>query len=172
MNGARGPPVDPGMHAPPPDDGCRVVPLRPGDRDALLAMLRRCSTLTLYHRFHGPTSGVAYATALLASADADAADRTFAAWVGERCVGVASLHVDDGVGEVAVLVEDAWQRRGVGSLLMRALVRVARRAGLVSLKADVLTTRRFVVHLLGRVGPTRTAIGSGVYGVLVDLEAA
>jgi GNAT superfamily N-acetyltransferase len=139
-------------------------------------MLGRCSTATLYHRFHGPTNGMAYATTLLAAADtaaeSDGHGDAYAAWVDGQCVGLASLHAEDGVGEVAVLVEDSWQRRGVGSLLMRALVRAARRRGLVALHADVLAPRRFLVRLLGQIGPTRTVIGGGVYGVLVGLEAA
>src|SRR5580692_9864101 len=80
-----------------------VAILKPtaSDLEAVLAMLARCSRVTLFHRFHGITDGVAYYGALLR----DRVDQTLLAWHGSTCVGVASL----GVGatraiDLAVLV--------------------------------------------------------------------
>ena len=98
-------------------------------------MLGRCSSMTLYHRFHGITDGVAYARHVLANADGH---DSYLAWSEDRCVGVGSLHVGEDQAEIGVLVEDSWQRRGVGTALLAALVGRARRCDLSSLRADVL----------------------------------
>ena len=45
---------------------------------------------------------------------------------------------DLGRAEMAFVVVDAWQGRGVGSILMRHLVKLASDAGLQELTADVL----------------------------------
>jgi GNAT superfamily N-acetyltransferase len=55
---------------------------------------------------------------------------------GGHLVGVANLiSNDDGTGEAALLVEDAWQRRGLGTALLRRLVAVARDRRLQALTA-------------------------------------
>jgi RimJ/RimL family protein N-acetyltransferase len=46
---------------------------------------------------------------------------------------------DPGRAEMAFVVVDAWQGRGVGSILMRHLVKLASDAGLQELTADVLS---------------------------------
>jgi len=42
--------------------------------------------------------------------------------------------VDEGVAELGILVEDEWQRRGVGSELLREIVAYAARTGLRALQ--------------------------------------
>src|SRR5579864_5314772 len=86
--------------------------LSAADTDAVLAMLLRCSRDTLYRRFHGVTDGTAYARQLLRT---PSGHDTLGAWCGTRCVGIATLaDGSDGCSDVGVLVEDAWQRRGLG----------------------------------------------------------
>ena len=148
-------------------DRIRIAVLDPGDSDALLAMLGRCSPMTLYHRFHGITDGVAYARHVLATADGH---DSYLAWSDDRCVGVGSLHVGANQAEIGVLVEDGWQRRGVGTALLTMLVGRARQLDLSSLRADVLGENSFTLPVLGRVGPTRTSLATGNYTVLVDLR--
>jgi GNAT superfamily N-acetyltransferase len=150
-------------------DRVRVASLEYSDSEALLAMLARCSPTTLYRRFHGVTDGVPYARQVLSgSADQD----SFAAWIGDRCVGLGNLRLLDGSTELGVLVEDAWQRRGIGSALLVALVRRARESRSPSLQADVLADNDFAPAVLARVGPTRISLAQGTYSVVVDLRLA
>lgn len=52
----------------------------------------------------------------------------------QREVGVARFcRTADGRAEVAVTVEDAWQRKGVATLLMQQLVELARERGITAL---------------------------------------
>ena len=45
---------------------------------------------------------------------------------------------EPGRAEMAFVVVDTWQGRGVGSILMRHLVKIANNAGLLELTAEVL----------------------------------
>ena len=147
----------------------RVAPLDPSDSRAVLAMLGRCSPMTLYRRFHGVTDGVGHATSLFLDG---ATSGSYLAWHGEDCVGVATLYRHDGPsGEIAVLVEDAWQGRRVGSALTLALVRRAREHGLGSLTADLLADNTFVLRKLTRIGVTESSLRSGSYAVRVALAS-
>ena len=109
---------------------------------AVTAMLGRCSRATLYKRFHGFTDGRAHA----ASTVSDPSEDAYGAWRAGRCVGMATLAVnEEGYGEIGVLVEDAWQRRGAGAALVTALVGLARELGLPGLVADVLADNYFIL---------------------------
>ena len=102
-------------------------------------MLARCSRATLFHRFHGLTDGVAYFGAQLRDRPSD---QTLLAWYGSTCVGAATLGFGaTGIVDVAVLVEDAWQRRGIGTQLTASLLDGARAKGVSIVHADVLERR-------------------------------
>ena len=60
------------------------------------------------------------------------------------------------VAEIAFLVRDDYQGRGIGSALIDVLVRHARLLGLECLHADVLASNDVVFHLLDVRGPVRT----------------
>ncbi len=151
-------------------DRTRIAALERRDKEAVVAMLGRCSAASLYHRFHGFTNGVSHATeASLSAADHDA----YGAWSGDCCVGVASLVIDSGASaHIGVLVEDSWQRRGTGSALVAALAGRALERGRPNLVAHVLADDRFIIRLLARVGPITTSFVYGGYMVRVDLEWA
>src|SRR5580692_5463588 len=70
--------------------GATVVRPTPSNLEAVLAMLARCSRVTLFHRFHGFSDGVAYYASQLQDRPLD---DTLLAWHGSTCVGVASLGV-------------------------------------------------------------------------------
>ena len=129
-------------------------------------MVGRCSGMTLYRRFHGVTDGVSYAQQVLADA---AGHDSYAAWSGDRCVGLGNLHVRDDTAEIGVLVEDGWQRRGVGTALLVALVRRARERRSPFLRADLLAENHFALQALASVGPLRTSSAHGTYTALIDL---
>ena len=148
-----------------------------GDRPALERMLARCTGQTRYRRFHGPVtvfperyltealSGSPLHFALVACLDEDGAEEDGTV-VGSTVasgtvVALASCRaVDEGVAELGILVEDGWQRRGVGSDLLREIVAYAARTGLRALQAQVLAEQPWIVGLLRRHG-TCTIAGAG-----------
>jgi GNAT superfamily N-acetyltransferase len=139
------------------------------DTEAVLAMLRRCSRASLYHRFHGFSDGVAYFAALLRDRPAG---QTLLAWSRSACVGVATLGVGaTGIVDLGVLVEDAWQRRGIGTRLMTSLLDGARARGVTAVHADVLVDDEFILQTLRRIGPLRASMESGSFSVGIDLSS-
>jgi N-acetylglutamate synthase-like GNAT family acetyltransferase len=139
------------------------------DTDAALAMVGRCSRATLFHRFHSFTDGVAYTRSLLRD---HPHDETLIAWNRSICVGLATLAYDeDEIPELAVLVEDTWQRRRIGSRLVRSLLERARATGVAAVHAHILGDDRFIVDVLRQVGHLAVSVEQGAFSVTVDLTA-
>jgi GNAT superfamily N-acetyltransferase len=65
------------------------------------------------------------------------------------------------VGEIAVTVVDAWQRRGVGAALTDALAERAVRAGIRRFRATLLRGNGGALALVRRIGPPTTVAGHG-----------
>jgi GNAT superfamily N-acetyltransferase len=155
---------------------CSVRRAAAGDRPALERMLARCTGQTRYRRFHGPVtvfperyltealSGSPVHFALVACLDEDAeGDGTVVdgTVVDGTVVALASCRaVDEGIAELGILVEDAWQRRGVGDHLLGEIVAYAASTGLRALQAQVLAEQPWIVGLLRRHG-TCTTSGAG-----------
>lgn len=96
------------------------------DLDAAKAMHERCSPRTLSLRYHGPMGD---ADRYLGHLLSPRYGRTLAVQTASgRVVGLGHLLWDGDETEIALLVEDEWQRRGVGGELLRRLVSMAREA--------------------------------------------
>jgi GNAT superfamily N-acetyltransferase len=150
-----------------------------GDRRALVRMLARCSGETRYRRFHGPVrlfperyltealSGSPVHFALVASVPSASGAEGAA---GEDVVALASCRaVAEGVAELGVLVEDAWQRRGIGDRLLREMADFAARSGLRALRAQLLAEQPWIAGLLRRYGRCETVATGGLLMVTVRL---
>jgi RimJ/RimL family protein N-acetyltransferase len=61
---------------------------------------------------------------------------------------------EPGRAEMAFVVVDAWQGRGVGSILMRHLIKLASDAGLQELTAEVLPENAAMIRVFGKFGFT------------------
>jgi GNAT superfamily N-acetyltransferase len=148
--------------------GVVVVRPTPANLEAVMAMLARCSRASLFHRFHGFSDGVAYYAAVLRDRPLD---HTLFARHGSMCVGVASLGVGAmGAIDLAVLVEDAWQRRGIGSQLTASILDGARARGVSTVHADVLGDDAFIVQALRRIGSLTVTIERGTYAIDIDIN--
>jgi N-acetylglutamate synthase-like GNAT family acetyltransferase len=148
-----------------------VAVIRPAvasDTEAVLAMLARCSRATRFHRFHSFIDGAPYFEAQLRDRPGD---QTLLAWCGSTCVAVAALGVGDtGLLDLGVLVEDAWQRRGIGTRLTVSLLDSARAQGVTSVHADVLSDDPHILESLRRLGPLTMSIERGVWSIDVALH--
>lgn len=72
--------------------------------------------------------------------------------------------------DLAVTVKDAWQGRGVATILLEALMR-QRPAGVERVVTEVFKTNPASLHMLRRLGrATEEDLGQGVYGVVVELD--
>jgi acyl-CoA synthetase (NDP forming)/GNAT superfamily N-acetyltransferase len=133
----------------------RIVHVRPvfeGDTEALSALYSRASLRSRYLRFF--TAGISIdreVQRLIAPSD------DHVALLAEHegvAVGVASYEILNGTqAEIAILVDDAWQGDGIGSLLIEHLAAVARRAGIEALVGDVLATNVTMLRTTASLAP-------------------
>lgn len=115
--------------------------ITPQDGDAVVAMHSRFSERTRYLRYFSPYPRIP-ARDLHRFVNVDHVDReAFVVAAGERLVAVGRYErlgeqaVD---AEVAFVVEDAYQGRGVGSVLLEHLAAAAAEAGITRFVAEVL----------------------------------
>ncbi|MFH9350749.1 GNAT family N-acetyltransferase [Kitasatospora sp. NPDC017646] len=111
-------------------DGTGLVlrPAGPADKAAALAMHGRCSPDALRLRYHGPVRDAdRYLDHLL---DPRHGRSLVVAAPDGRILALGHLMWDDEEAELAVLVEDAWQRRGLGVALLLRLAATARATGI------------------------------------------
>ncbi len=136
----------------------RLRPIRPDDAERLVAFYSRVSPESKYLRFFAP-----YPT--LSDRDVerfthvDYVDRVaFVVTVAEDIICVGRYdRLDDGEAEVAFLVEDRHQGRGLAQLLLEHLAQAGRERGLTKFIAEVLpdngrmiqTFRDFGYHVEG-----------------------
>ncbi|WP_030200144.1 GNAT family N-acetyltransferase [Streptomyces sp. NRRL S-87] len=141
------------------------------DLDAARAMHDRCSERTLGLRYHGPvTDADRYLGHLLSPRYG----RTLAAWTASgRLVALGHLLWDGDETEVALLIEDAWQRRGIGSELLRRLIGMAGEAGCDSVYAVTRAANTGMVAAMRGLGlPLDYQIEEGTLVITARLEAA
>jgi GNAT superfamily N-acetyltransferase len=159
-------------------DGARVLvrPIVPEDAPALEDAFERLSDQSRYQRFLTPMARL-NATALHYLTDVDHRDHealvAFDAQTGE---GLAvARYVRDREqpdrAEAAVTVVDAWQGRGVGTMLLELLEARAREEGITRFYALVLGSNRDMLGIFGRLGPTHEISRSqGTVEIEVALE--
>ncbi|QTD97105.1 GNAT family N-acetyltransferase [Streptomyces cyanogenus] len=121
-----------------------------GDLAAARAMHDRCSPHTLAQRYHGPVGDTdRYLNHLLSPRFG----RTLAAQTTSgHIVGLGHLLWDGDETEVALLVEDEWQQRGVGGELLGRLVAMAAEAGCASVYAVTKASNTGMVAAMRGLG--------------------
>ncbi|GII65026.1 GNAT family N-acetyltransferase [Sphaerisporangium krabiense] len=149
-------------------------PIRPEDADILRAFYSRLSDQSIYFRFFGPhprlsDREVAWFTTV------DYVDRVaLIATIGTEMVAVVRFDrmPDPGSAEVAFLVEDAHQGRGVASVLMEHLRAAARERGIERFVADVLPNNARMMAFFRQAGYTaQSHFEDGVVRMTLDLAA-
>ncbi|MDX5562583.1 GNAT family N-acetyltransferase [Streptomyces sp. ID05-04B] len=140
-----------------------------GDVTAAKDMHERCSARTLRMRYHGP---VGDADRYLGHLLSPRFGRTLAAQTPSgRIVGLGHLLWDGDETEVALLVEDGWQRRGIGAELLGRLVAMAGEAGCGSVYAVTQASNTGMVAAMRGLGlPLDYQIEEGTLVVTARLE--
>jgi len=90
---------------------------------------------------------------------------------GENIIGVGRyyLHEDSNRAEVAFVVRDTWQNRGIGSFLYRHLATLAMRNGIGGFSARVLRENQRMQTIFNHSGhQVTTSLEEGVYSFIID----
>ncbi len=157
----------------------QVRAIRPDDAPRLQAFVERLSPQALYLRMMVLMKTLSDRDAArLANVDYDrsmALAALIPAEAGDHVIGVARYSADDqpiaGQAEVAIIVEDAYQRKGLARQLLLRLAVYARRHGISSFVAEVFATNEPVISMVRRSGlPAEYRdLGRGVIRVTVSL---
>jgi acyl-CoA synthetase (NDP forming)/RimJ/RimL family protein N-acetyltransferase len=151
-------------------------PIRPADAESLRAFYSRLSAESIYYRFFSPRPrlsdrDVAHFTGV------DYRDRVaLIATIGDDMVAVARydrLARDEqgSVAEVAFLVEDGHQGRGLGSVMLEHVAAAARERGVGRFVAHVLPDNRRMTKVFRDVGyRARQRFEDGLIQLVLDLE--
>jgi RimJ/RimL family protein N-acetyltransferase len=89
----------------------------------------------------------------------------------DEIVATASVVVEGDVGEISVLVDARWQRRGLGTALARRLLAWAGRNAVVALVAHVRSDDVAMLRTLRRLGGTSSGKDSGTIDVTLPVPA-
>jgi GNAT superfamily N-acetyltransferase len=146
----------------------------PSDGEKLRAMFARSSTETVYRRFHTPFPEVP-GWMLSLMLDADHHDKEVLVAVAQEKIIGHAMYVrlgDDREAEMAIVVEDRWQSRGVGKSLLRQLEERAGLRGIETFTGEVLGHNRPMLGLAATFSETEYTTQDGVYHVRMPLRKA
>ncbi len=156
-----------------------IRPMQPEDRDLLVDFYSRVSDESKYYRFFSPMPELSERD-LDRFTRVDHRDRVaMILLVGGHMIAVGRYDtVRPGYAEVAFLVEDKHQGRGIGQLLLEHLAQAGRERGVEEFVAEILPDNQAMIHtfkdagyqvksafedgvmeLVFRIDPTDTAIG-------------
>ena len=151
-------------------------PIQRDDEERLLAFFYRMNPHTVYLRFHHALTNLPKEEVRrLCTVDYDS---TFAlvATLGEEteeriiAVGRYSRLPKGDAAELALVVEDAYQRKGIGTLLLEQIAIIAREKGIRRFEAEVLVENAEVMKVLKDSGfRVAKEVDSGVYRVVLDI---
>ena len=163
-------------------DGAQILirPIRSDDKRLLEDGLRQLSDESVHRRFLSPKRSFSR-TELRYLTEVDGRDHValVAEYPGEpvrRLIAVGRfvrLAQNPDAAEVAIVVSDDWQRRGVGSLFAERLAADARRLGVKRFTATMATDNVPAHKLMDRLTQhlEEHYSGSGVSDVVMDLAA-
>jgi GNAT superfamily N-acetyltransferase len=155
-------------------------PLQPGDREALLEGFGRLSPETRYQRFLAPmqrlterqlgyliaVDGVNHFAWVAGTLEPDGSE------LGYGLARFVRLPDDPATAELAVVVADDAQGRGIGTLLVDALLVVAAARGIERLVGYLFAENAPMLRILERRGSRAVPEASGVLRVEIPLPAA
>lgn len=168
------------------DEGVIIIrPVRPEDSDGLQAMHSRLSKRTIYSRYMSQAKQLSEAAlanlteidfqnrmglvAELIPNDGDEAENSERYLIGIASYAVSKQAAD--VAEAAVLVEDAYHRRGIGTALLTRLAWYAKAHGIRAFLANIQLQNEPILRFIQRSGlPIERTISGGVWDGLILLE--
>jgi len=151
-------------------------PVKPTDEHMLRDLFYDSSEKTIYQRFMSMKTKMPHRELQnLVNIDYDQ-DMAIVGLIREdqlpRVIAVARYILDTGsnTAEVAFLVHDEFQDKGIGTYLLDYLIRIARQRGVKALTAEVLPQNTVMLHLFHKTGlRTETRMEEGSYSVYIDL---
>jgi len=127
---------------------------------------------TIYHRFFGvlrdmPPERLRYfvnvdyenSTAIVAVVEEQERERLIA-------VGRYARTTDSDRAEVAFVVQDRWQSKGIGTFLLNYLIEIAKKHGIGGFTAEVMSDNTRMLHVFEKSGYNiRSTVSGNIYQI-------
>ncbi len=161
------------------DDGTVINfrPIHPTDMPRMKDLFYALSQQTVYYRFMRPMKQIPQKQVqdfvYVNHRDEVAIVGTIPEAHGEEIIAVGRYYLDprSNRAEVAFIVRDDWQRRGIGTFMLKYLINIARRNGIAGFTAEVLAENKAMQDVLRSVDvKLRSRLNNGVYSYELDFE--
>jgi acyl-CoA hydrolase/GNAT superfamily N-acetyltransferase len=156
------------------EDGVKVFfrPIKPTDEAMMQELFYSLSEDSIYYRFFHRTQVMPHKKvqrfttidyqkdmAIVGLVEEDGREKIIA-------VGRYSLEPESTMAEVALLVQDDWQGKGIGTWLLKYLIQIAKSRKVAGFKAQVMADNRVPLHMAHKSGYTvETTLEDGVFTV-------
>ncbi len=145
-------------------------PIKPSDEDLGREFFYSLSDETIYYRFFNIVKAMPHEK-MQPLVNIDYRDEmAIAGFVGEpgeeEMVAVGRYKIDpaDNLAEIAFLVGDNWQKRGIGTYLFNKMTDIAIKRGISGFKAEVLAQNRKMMYVFHKSRfPVKTKLEDGAY---------
>lgn len=152
-----------------------VRPVRPTDEEMLSDMFYDLSDQTIINRFFNMLKSMPHRRLQQFCCIDYQEEMTLVAITKEgpkqKVVGVGSYHLNPATyrAEIAFLVADAWQGKGIGTHMMQALVKIAKSKNIKGLTAEVMRDNVAMIALMHKSGvPPKSTPVDGSYLFVMD----
>lgn len=158
-------------------DGAELIvrPVRPTDEEMLSDMFYDLSDQTIINRFFSMLKSMPHRKLQQFCCIDYQGVMSLVAIAGtgpsQKVVGLGSYHLNPAThrAEIAFLVADAWQGKGIGTYMMQALVKIARVKKFKGLTAEVMRDNVAMIALMHKSGVTpKSTPVDGSYLFLMD----
>jgi len=152
-------------------------PIHPTDEPRMRDLFYKLSEATIYYRFMGyqkivPRKQIQDFVYIDHRNDVTIVG-TLPEAHGEDILAIGSYYLDPktNLAEVAFVVSDKWQNHGIGTFLLRHLMRIARRNGIRGFTAEVLVENKPMQAVINKSNTkVRSKVGTGVISYQMDFE--
>lgn len=152
-------------------------PMHPTDEPRLTELFHALSKETIYYRF---MSQVKFVQRRVIQNFVFINHRTDVAIVatvpeahGEDIIAIGRYYLDEktNLAEIAFVVRDSWQNKGIGTALFKHLTLIARRNGIAGFTAEVLKTNRAMLRVINKSDMDIVSVPtSDVYSFRIKFE--
>jgi len=152
-----------------------VRPVKPTDEEMLSDMFYDLSDQTIINRFFSMLKSMPHRKLQEFCCIDYNTEMSLVALAGsppnQKIVGIGSYHLNPAThrAEIAFLVADAWQGKGIGTFLMQMLVKVAKSRNIKGFTAEVLRDNVAMIALMHKSGvPAKSTLAGGSYIFTMD----
>lgn len=152
-------------------------PIHPTDEPRMRDLFYKLSAATIYYRFMSHSKRVSRQQiqdfVYIDHRNDVTIVGTLPEAYGEEIIAVGSYYLDSktNLAEVAFVVSDQWQNHGIGTFLLKHLMRVARRNGIRGFTAEVLTENKPMQAVINKSNyKIQSKLNGNVYSYEMDFE--